>query len=84
MSDVRDDLATMLLEENRRLRSAGDALAARAIYSATEYDGLHRLMAAAAGWYATRASEHGRPGGPDRSSYTADLDPADELGRRGD
>lgn len=46
--------------ENNKLRKAGGFLAQRAIYTITNYDGLHRLSLAVANWAKIIADESGR------------------------
>ncbi len=46
-----------LSKENARLRKAGGFLAQRAMYTVTEYDGLHRLSLAIAKWATVVANE---------------------------
>lgn len=56
----QDDLVRMLQEDNARMKKAGSELAAAALRVAAEYDGLHRLMLAAAAWAQALADEGGR------------------------
>lgn len=49
-----------LKEDNARLKKAGSDLAAAALRVVTDYDGLHRLMLATAGWAKALADEGGR------------------------
>ena len=49
-----------LSKENAKLKKAGGFLAQRAIYTVTEFDGLHRLSLAVANWAKTIANEGGR------------------------
>lgn len=49
-----------LSKENAELRKAGGFLAERAMYTVTEFDGLHRLSLAIANWATTIANEGGR------------------------
>ncbi len=46
-----------LSKENAKLRKAGGFLAQRAMYTVTEYDGLHRLSLAVANWATVVANE---------------------------
>ena len=52
-----------LLDEMRAIRRAGNDLAAAAHRVQQDYDGVHRLRLALAGWYTALANEWGR-GGP--------------------
>lgn len=54
-------LTKMLTDDNVRMRQAGCRLAEAAIYTAREYDGVHRLMLAVADWAKAIADEGGRP-----------------------
>lgn len=49
-----------LSKENSELKKAGGFLAERAIYTVTEFDGLHRLSLAVANWATTIANAGGR------------------------
>jgi len=49
-----------LSKENAELRKAGGFLAQRAMYTITEFDGLHRLSLAVARWATTVANEGDR------------------------
>ena len=49
-----------LSKENAELRKAGGFLAERAMYTVTEFDGLHRLSLAVANWATVVANEGGR------------------------
>lgn len=46
-----------LSKENAKLRKAGGFLAQRAMYTITEFDGLHRLALAVANWATVIANE---------------------------
>ena len=46
-----------LSKENAKLRKAGGFLAQRAMYTVTEFDGLHRLSLAVANWATVVANE---------------------------
>ena len=46
-----------LSKENSRLKKAGGFLAQRALYTITEFDGLHRLSLAVAKWATVIANE---------------------------
>ena len=50
----------MSSKENAKLRKAGGFLAQRAMYTVTEFDGLHRLSLAVAKWATVVANEGGR------------------------
>ncbi len=50
----------MLITDNAAMRKAGLELVAAAAYTVTEYDGLHRLSLAAAGFLQVVADEGGR------------------------
>lgn len=54
------DYTEFLVEENRKLRTAGCKLAEAALYVAREYDGVHRLLLAVSEWGKTLADEGGR------------------------
>lgn len=56
----RQLLIHQLLDENRRLKEAGGLLAIAALRVIHEYDGLHRLGLAAAGWSIVVSGEGGR------------------------
>ena len=60
MSAPASDPVEMLAQDNARLREAGGERAAAALYVAKEYDGVHRLMLAVAGWAQAVAGEGGR------------------------
>lgn len=49
-----------LAKENKELRRAGGFLAERAMYTVTEFDGLHRLALAVSNWAKTVANEGNR------------------------
>lgn len=49
-----------LITELNRLRAAGNELAEAAHRVSTDYDGIHRLRLALAGWYKALADEFGR------------------------
>ncbi len=49
-----------LSQENKALRKAGGFLAERAMYTVTEFDGLHRLSLAIANWATVVANEGNR------------------------
>lgn len=49
-----------LSKENQALKRAGGHLAQRAMYTVTNYDGLHRLSLAIAKWATVLANEGGR------------------------
>ena len=53
-----------LLHELTRVKDAGNALAEAAHRVQTDYDGVHRLRLALAGWYQALADEFGRAGTP--------------------
>lgn len=53
-------LIRLLSDENKKLKKVGGKLALRALYTVTEYDGLHRLSLAIAEWNKTIANEFGR------------------------
>ena len=57
---VNEDMAKMLSDDNRRMRAAGTVLAEAALYTVREFDGLHRLSLAVAGWATAVANEGGR------------------------
>lgn len=58
MSDeVEIKMIEQLSKENTQLRKAGGLLAQRAMYTVTEYDGLHRLSLAVANWATAVANE---------------------------
>lgn len=50
-------LIEQLSKENSKLKKAGGYLAQRAIYTITNFDGLHRLSLAVANWATTIANE---------------------------
>ena len=49
-----------LSKENAELKKAGGFLAQRAMYTVTEFDGLHRLSLAIAKWATVIENENGR------------------------
>jgi len=49
----------MLCNELNKVIEAGDKLAEAAHYVQSNYDGIHRLRLALAGWYKTRADKNG-------------------------
>jgi molybdenum-dependent DNA-binding transcriptional regulator ModE len=57
---VSAGLEEMLIEDNRRMRAAGTALAEAALRVVREYDGVHRLALAVAAWSTAVANEGGR------------------------
>ena len=59
-NSVELKMIDQLSVENAKLRKAGGYLAQRAIYTVTNYDGLHRLSLAVANWAKTIANEGGR------------------------
>jgi len=56
-NSVELQMIEQLSQENAKLRKAGGLLAQRAMYTVTEYDGLHRLALAVANWATTVANE---------------------------
>lgn len=54
------DAVTFLTEELNDLRRAGNELAEAAHRVSAEFDGVHRLRLALAGWYKALANEGGR------------------------
>jgi hypothetical protein len=61
-------LVQLVTSDNRRMRKAGNHLAAAAVHVVQEYDGLHRLALAVSEWMRAVADEGGRgelygPGG---------------------
>lgn len=55
--EVEIKMIKQLSIENAKLRKAGGFLAQRAIYTITEFDGLHRLSLAVANWATVIADE---------------------------
>lgn len=51
------EMIKQLSKENTDLRKAGGYLAQRAMYTVTNYDGLHRLSLAVSNWAKTVANE---------------------------
>lgn len=60
-------LIQTLIDENKKLRMAGSRLAIRALYTVSNYDGLHRLSNAIAQWNLTISNEFGRDKNENRS-----------------
>jgi hypothetical protein len=58
--ELDTSIVHMLIENNKRMRRAGCALAEAAMYTIREYDGLHRLALATADWSEAIADEGGR------------------------
>ena len=58
-ADERDP-TEMLITDNRKLKLAGGELAEAAARVVRDYDGLHRLSLAVAGWHKALADEGGR------------------------
>ena len=58
--DIDDYKIRILSQDNKRMREAGTKLAAAALYTIAEYDGLHRLSLAVAEWSKVIADEGGR------------------------
>lgn len=58
--DITAAQVRMLAADNGRMRAAGCELAAAAMCVVGEYDGLHRLALAVAGWASAVAGEGGR------------------------
>jgi hypothetical protein len=48
------------VDDNKRLKDAGNKLAQAAAYTATNYDGCHRLLLAVGEWYRAQADEGNR------------------------
>lgn len=63
----QESMEEMLIEDNKRMREAGCELAAAALYTIGEYDGLHRLSLAVSKWAKSVADESGRPHQKDRT-----------------
>ena len=59
-NDEEIKMIGQLSKENAALRKAGGFLAERAMYTVTEFDGLHRLSLAIANWATTIANEGNR------------------------
>ncbi len=59
-NEAQAALVRMLLGDNNRMRHAGCALAEAAMHVIREYDGVHRLSLATAGWAEAIANEGGR------------------------
>lgn len=54
-----------LAKELHDVIEAGNTLAAAAHRVSADYDGVHRLRLALAGWYTTLGNEWGRDAGPE-------------------